>query len=113
MAPLSRKKGGAAMNESVPHIIGRYEVPGGGSYTLAVPEDPVSRKKIVAIAEKMGAAEAADDELQHTALVGVLLSVLLGCRPAEVATMIPLATIDAMLEDVARWTDGLRPVPRA
>jgi len=101
------------MNESGPHIIGRYEVPGGESYTLTVPDDPVSRKKIVAVIERMEAAEAAEDELQHTALVGVLLSVLLNVRPAEIATMIPLATINAMIEDVARWTDGLVPVPRA
>ncbi len=96
------------MNEST---IGTYQVPGGGTYTLTVPEDEVSRIKIVAIAEKMEAADAAEDELQRTALTGVLLSVLLDCRPAEVAAMVPLATIDAMLKDIARWTDHLRPVP--
>jgi len=101
------------MNKSGAHIIGRYEVPGGEAYTLTVPDDPVSRKKIVAVIERMEAAAAAEDELQHTALVGVLLSVLLGCRPAEVAAMIPLATIDTMLEGIACWTDGLRPVPTA
>lgn len=95
------------------HTIGTYQVPGGESYTLTVPDDPVSRKKIVAIVEKMASAEAAEDELQHTVLVGVLLSVLLGCRPAEVATMIPLVTIETMLEDIGQWTDGLRPVPTA
>lgn len=95
------------------HTIGTYEVPGGGTYTLTVPEDDLSRKKITACIERMESAAAEENELLYTALVGVLLSVLLGCRPAEVATMIPLETINVMLEDVARWTDGLRPVPRA
>ncbi|MHB1025782.1 MAG: hypothetical protein ACYC24_08770 [Desulfobacteria bacterium] len=94
------------------HTIGTYQVPGGESYTLTVPDDPVSRKKIVAVIDRMETAAAAEDELQHTALVGVLLSVLLGCRPAEVATMIPVETIGTMLEDIARWTDGLRPLPK-
>jgi hypothetical protein len=90
--------------------IGTYQVPGGESYTLTVPDDPVSRKKIVAVIDQMEAAGVAGDELRHAALVGVLLSVLLNIRPAEVATMIPGDMIETMLEGVASWTDHLRSV---
>lgn len=93
-------------------IIGTYQVLGGGSYTLTVPDDPVSRKKIIAVIDRMEAAGAEEDEVLHAALVGVLLSVLLGCRPAEVAEMIPVGMIKTMLLDIAQWTGGLRPVPR-
>ena len=87
-------------------VIGRYRV-GDDELVLRVPDDEVSRVKINAIVERMEAAESAE---MSVTLMAVLFGVLSNRSTEEIMGMVPMETINRMMEDFKRWTNHLRPV---
>jgi hypothetical protein len=92
------------------HTIGTYQVPGGETYTLTVPEDEIGRAKITACLGMMETAGEAGDRQRAIAWLNVLLSVLTGRSVEEIAAMVDLGTVALMWRDIQAWTDHLRPV---
>ena len=94
------------------HTIGTYQVPGGGSYTLTVPEDEKGREKVAACLGMMETAGEVGDRQRSIAALNLLLSVLTGRSVEEIASMVDLGTIALMWRDIQSWTDHLQPVRR-
>lgn len=88
------------------HLIGEYKV-FGETWRLTVPEDEVSRLKINAVFEKL---EAAEDGEMSVKLMAILLGILAARTTEEMAHLVPVDTLCAMMTDFKRWTEHLHPV---
>lgn len=87
--------------------IGTYQVPGGGSYTLTVPDDEIGKQKLTAALAALETAETSEMGLRFFTVV---LSILTSRSIEECYTMIPLGTVSLMWADIRTWISGLVPV---